>query len=36
MSKIKFSIEGFLDRYAAAFLMSLGGLMAGAMAMVGG
>jgi hypothetical protein len=35
MSKINFSIQGFLDRFAAVFLMSLGGVVAGAIALVG-
>jgi hypothetical protein len=35
MSKINISIQGFLDRFAAAFLMSLGGVVAGAIALVG-
>jgi hypothetical protein len=35
MSKIHNVIEGFFDRYAAAFLMALSGLVAGAVALVG-
>jgi hypothetical protein len=36
MSKFNISIQGFLDTFAAAFLMSLGGLVAGAVVLVGG
>jgi len=35
MSTINTRIEGFFDRYAAAFLMALSGLVAGAVAFVG-
>jgi hypothetical protein len=35
MSKIHTVIEGFFDRYAAPFLVALGGLVAGAVALVG-
>jgi hypothetical protein len=35
MSNIHNVIEGFFDRYAAAFLMALSGLVAGAVALVG-
>ena len=36
MTHINHSIQGFLDTFAAAFLMSLGGLVAGAVVLVGG
>jgi hypothetical protein len=34
MTKINLSVESFLDRFAAAFLMGLGALIAGAVALV--
>lgn len=36
MSNAKVSIQGLFDRFAATFLMGLGGIVAGATAFVGG
>ncbi len=35
MTNIKFSVQAFLDRFAPAFLVSLGAVVAGAVALVG-